>query len=171
MVFKPQIKTILECVGAIVAVICFAIMQVVYWKNAAGLGVCLVFLLLLIPVTISSCRTLVMDREGCTVTLLWFKRTYHWEDLQVKRYVRYDDELSFWGCRTYFNSTGAEFSLKKAAIPFKGLFRVYSLLRYPFSFFYVHFQKPRSLFSEREDFENAFRKTMREWQVDMQEEA
>lgn len=114
-------------------------------------------------------RKFVMDKEGCTIHFLWFKRRYKWEELQTRRYAVYRTKI-FSQNPPRFVQSGAEFSVKKIK-KFRHTDATTYAKRHPFTFFYVSFpdketepQNVTYLVDETE-----FRELMQEWGVEMEE--
>ena len=80
-------------------------------------------------------RTLTFDENGCTVSFLFLKKYYSWEELRTKRILNHQDAI---GYRDAYKE-GVIFSSKKVKTPLKQKPPQYSFLMHPFCFFFVNF--------------------------------
>ena len=135
-----------------------------------GIAVAAVILLPAIRWSIAACRTLVMDKNGCVVKLLFFKKTYKWEDLKTIQLENY--QSSFWPEATPYESA-VVFSRRK---DFRKRARLMpltyaSVCLNPFSFFWVYFKPSEELKKSLplpkiyEVEAEAFMKQMTEWSI------
>lgn len=85
-------------------------------------------------------RTIKMDKDGCTVSFLWFKKTYLWDELKTKHVEKnYDQRI---GNRYWYYKKGVVFSKKEnfKTPEFLDIFAYMNVCLNPFSFFVVLFK-------------------------------
>ena len=94
-----------------------------------------------------SFRTIEMDENGCTVSLLFFKKRYLWNELKTKHMEDYRDRLIKGNPSGIYR--GVVFSKKKNfRVPRIMHISVYWLICInPFNFFVVFFKPPEGFFS------------------------
>lgn len=129
------------------------------------------FLLIL---TYSTCywiatgKTLVFDKSGCTVSFLWYRRAYTWDELKTKQYKTYKTSSR------YPYSRGAVFSAKLIHCPNWLRPDRYCMFVHPLSFLFVYF-RPENLPNTADKLnpmlyvteESYFRDKLTEWNVEM----
>ena len=97
----------------------------------------LLFLLLLVTLSLYiEARTLVMDKDGCTVKFLCFKKTYKWQELKTVRVESFDG--CFQDKTSYIK--GVIFSPKANLRPFRWVKPLSNIWRNHFDFFFVYFR-------------------------------
>lgn len=109
-------------------------------------------------------RTFELDRDGCTVILGRFRKTYTWDSMQIKRY---EDFSAAFGCGA-FMFRGVVFCTHKAKRPYLIPVALYCTFRHPFSYIYITFI-PKTV-SERQPIpygvdKATFLANMAEWNV------
>ena len=175
MIIKPEKTTI---VIAVFLFFTYIPLVLVTMSNGVSLVASLegwgIYLLLALRCGLESCRTLIMDEEGCTVKILFIKKKYHWDELKVKRIEKY---MHKYGYKSLPYNGCAVFSKRKIRKPKRMHPADYSMLVHPFSFFYVCFHSDKPLQKwvsyyppDYEVDEDEFRELMKKWNVELEEE-
>ncbi len=134
-----------------------------WWRSLAWMPLLILCAVPFVQFMIASFRTIVMNKDGCTVCFLGYKRCFRWEELTVKQYV-YDADGE---------AKGAEFALKRDKSFPKACF-----CKHPVSFIYVSFPKTSNGTRNRDRNttklsyavdEELFRSKMKEWHVETQD--
>ena len=143
-----------------------------YNCNDLVLGLFIVFLTSLssVSVCLTYCRTLIMDKDGCTVKILKYKRIYKWSELETRCIV---DCRRCWSEKIAYN-TCFVFCKKKRKNP-KWLHpALYSLYFHPLSFMFVCFDPHLNFKPCHEEIylveEDEFIAKMLEWNVEIVDE-
>ena len=173
MLIKPGKYAVITTMGILLFVVATMIYIAIIDNNWLYLLVLCVFIPLYMPMIIASCRILFMDKDGCTVYFLWFKKHYRWDELKIKQYVEYKGYFMASSVSPF--KRAAEFCPKDVSIPKRWDAHVYSQRRHPFSFFFVSFADRTSQGSKKrfsgayEVDETMFREKLKEWGVEMKE--
>ncbi len=112
-------------------------------------------------------RTLIFDKNGCTVCFFWYKKSYTWQELITKRIEKYEQpSMLDRGVVSYPKS--AMFAPYKVRKP-KSVRPWHYTLLHPLSFIYVNFSldKPDLPGSHYEISEEEFWLKMKEWGISM----
>lgn len=134
-----------------------------------ALVVCAIPLLLALRYWIATGRTIVISENGCTVSFLWYKKHYLWEELKTKQF---GDYKGCYGYRSPYQG-GAEFSPSCIRKPVWLMPTEYSVLVHPLSYVFVYF-RPNKLSTIDAQYpmiytvdEVVFRTKLKEWGVPM----
>lgn len=112
-------------------------------------------------------RRITMDKNGYTVSFLWWNKTYRWEEIAVKRIVNLENCYEY---RSPSYRAGAYFSQKPLRGPKRIKLATYCMLFHPFSFVFVYFKPQKEMAVKGYPMlyvvdETQFRERMREWHV------
>ena len=169
MTIKPKKVTVQKML--IGSIIVFILDLCIFFKSYIGGMILLgISFLYLIPECIASCRTFIFNDQGCTVSFLWYKKMYTWDELKMKQYVTYNNCYESYSLVT----EAAEFSPKKVRIPKWMQAYTFSIF-HPLSFVFVYFPPdPRPKDETRYTIEyeadkEEFRAKLKEWGVEMEE--
>ena len=180
MIFEAKVEWI---AGSIIMGICLILLTIMFWsvdKEFLSL-IWPTVLLITIPDSIYSCRTLEMNAEGCVVSYLWYRKEYRWEEFKVKRIEKCRFSLAY---QTMYKKL-VYFSPKAVHKPRMIQPELYGSLLHPFSFICINFIPPGALpkeeayktfkyeFEKGRSFEvdeKLFREKMQEWGVELTEE-
>ncbi|MBQ4563441.1 MAG: hypothetical protein IJA58_03045 [Lachnospiraceae bacterium] len=133
-------------------------------------GAVLVFglpLLLMIRYWVATGRTIKLDRYGCEVTFLGYRKKYLWEEM---KYRKYENAESYRFYKTLFLES-VFFSRKNIRKPIWMSPEWYCIWRHPFSTFFVYF-RPKAKVRRLPVFiycveEDEFRQHLAEWGVEI----
>lgn len=176
MIIKPNIEKIVDIIVLFIVYVLLVIATVDLEISllVSVFGIWGIYLLFVLRFWLESCRTLIMDEEGCTVKFLFIKKKYRWDELKVKRIEKY---MHRYGYKSLPYNGSAVFSKKKIRKPKRMDPADYSMLVHPFSFFYVRFhsEKPLQKWTvyaspDYEVDEDEFRELMKKWNVELEEE-
>ena len=161
-------------VGVIALVLVLLVDYVFIDLGAVWVAVCMPVLAVIMfgLYTIATCRTITMDAEGCTVSLLKYQRRYLWKDLAIKRV-----EGPHFGLGLTYHDGGAFFSVKPVKKKRTTNPVMYCAFRHPFTCFFVFFVPHRNA-ADRKNVEmkiyevdkQEFLNRMKEWNVDIEPE-
>lgn len=116
------------------------------------------------------CRTLIMDKEGCTVKFLRYKKAYKWSELETKCIV---DSSGSWSEQMAYNICFV-FCKKQRKNPRWLHPALYSLYFHPLSFMFVCFDPHLDFKPAHEEIylveEDEFLQKMAEWNVEIVDE-
>ena len=119
-----------------------------------------------------ACRTLIMDKTGCTIRFWIFSRFWAWESLETRKIVYFQDAFRF---REPYVS-GVVFSSKKQELPRRMTPGAYNLFNSPFNYFYVYFDlhphTQRANYTGDDTYlvdKYQFLAMMRDWRVELEE--
>ena len=173
MTIKPDVQNVMMMILSVVA----------QWGLSAycidlemsigfSLAVFLFFGIFIVWYSVAMLRTVVLHKDGITVSFLGFKRTYVWEDLNTKRYV--NNPGGFLGDGIYTRSV--EFCPKKIERSKRLSSDTYSFLFHPISLIFLFFtplNSPRPtdrIYRGNTISEEEFARKMAEWGVVLDEE-
>jgi hypothetical protein len=94
-------------------------------------------------VLVVTCRTLKFDSEGITVSLLFFKKIYLWNDIKTKRICDYSELGKTYQTGIY--NMGAEFCVSTLKRRGRKMPYDYCLFNHCFSFIFVSFRESKSV--------------------------
>ncbi len=131
---------------------------------------------ILLVASMSQNRTFEFCREGCTVSFLWYRRMYTWDELKTRRYVRYSGERR---SEKYVSAV----NYKSGVELYPGILKPYGKyppsesfpMRHPLKFIYICFRTPETDRASKlylrsyEAYEEEFRAKMAEWGVAVDE--
>jgi len=169
MVVRSEGRYKFYILGAFLLLLGLGAAAVIIQRQISILVVFILPFLLLFQYWIVTGKTIEMDKDGCTITFLFYKKRYLWNEI---RFRKYEDAEDFRWYRTAFVKS-VIFSPKKIYKPVWMDITLYCILLHPLSVFYVYF-KPKQLISE--EFliycveEEAFRQHLTEWGVELLEE-
>lgn len=132
MVFKPG----KVCTSSII-LICFLLIVLFFVSPDTSFYIvtCSILVIIAMRGLISMGRTLLFDANGCTVSFLWYKRVYKWDDLQTKYIESY---RYLWKNGISCQMKGILFSEKNIYKPKWMMAGEYSAFFRPISAFYVY---------------------------------
>ncbi len=162
------ISGVIFCFGPILFVLFLLEFGFDYWIWALIIGS--LFVIQAVLVCVTYCRTLIMDKNGCTVEFLRYKKTYKWSELETKRIV---DSSGSWSEQMAY-TTCFVFCKKKRKISRWLHPALYSLYFHPLSFMFVCFDPHLDFKPVHEEIylveEDEFLKKMAEWGVEIIDE-
>lgn len=155
--------------------ICFAFLYVLAWSETGiwHYGILGIGVIVTVRYWIMLMRKLIMDEQGCTVSFLWFKKKYYWNQLKVKRIESYEKHQGY----SIPYTGGVIFSKKSVYKPIGWTPLYYNWLFHPFSFFFVNFAVQLNLKRTKarpcppiyEIKEEVFLSQMQEWGVELED--
>lgn len=166
---------ILIVISIVLVVACGCLMYVKFNSIVPSLLAVLISLLLIFRYWIVFGRTIIMDKDGCTISFWGISKKYKWDELKTKRIENYSHRLR---TRHQPYTKGAIFSPKHVRNPLKLMPIEYSVFHlvpsirffgYIFVFFDPHFAGPAVQPDIYEVEEAEFRKCMAEWNVDIED--
>ena len=173
MTIKTPLRTILitlvACSMGVVLFIKFAQDYIIFALAFGGL-----WLVLCTRFLYTTCKTIYMDESGCTVTFLFFKQKYKWEELKTKRITYNGAKASKLAFRHYQYEKTVVFSKKENLKTSKyiDIETHYNICLKPWSYFIVNIKDKNQKASSPtyEVDEEYFMSKMKEWGVELTEE-
>ena len=95
MEIKPGLKIKIFTILAAVIVVGFSLFMIIIAPECT-LAILIFFViceLIALKMWVVYHRTIKMDKDGCTVSFLWFKKTYLWDELKTKHVENYDQRI------------------------------------------------------------------------------
>ena len=139
LVIKPAYGNVLITIAVIIVqILCYIKLHNRYLdQNIFGYlmywGIMVVWDIHLWANVILDCRRIVMDKDGCTLQILWLKKRYKWKEIAVKRL-----EYGYRNLNGSIPMGGVFFSIKLVNKDIKKDPRKFCLYKNPFQFFYVY---------------------------------
>lgn len=146
------------------------IANVIVGKEIRMLIISFLPLLILFRYWVATGRTIEMNREGCKISFLWYKKEYKWNELRYIKYENAEDTILWY--KTAFVKW-VIFSRKVIHKPKWISPPIYCMILHPLSVFFVHFQPDVDRLQERIPVvycvkEEMFRRYLAEWGVEIQ---
>lgn len=169
MKIKTDMTGMMCVIVAFLCVTLSAVLFCIQFHDASGLLLLIIAYPICFAYWLSVGRTIDIDAWGITVTFLFIKKHYLWNDLEVKRYINCEKS---YGARDIVLS-GAEFYAKPVRRPNWMKPSVYSGFFHPFSYIYVYFRSAEVDKNRYPLFyginENSFKDALNQWGVIMQD--
>ena len=124
-------------IGLLAGVIVIAIPYILKWNDVARYMTSIFVPVIFIYLFSTYCRTIVFDKTGCMVQLLWIKKHYSWEQLTFSLTKKDHPYLIFDDLRT-FKLYGMEFSTEPIIRPEYNSMENYAC-GHPFSYVFIYF--------------------------------
>ena len=165
---------------AVLAFVCVAAGYWAWFKFANTYTVILVSLppfLLVLRFLMTLGRTIIMDKEGCTIKFLGIKQTYKWDDLKTKKIITVSEQYGFsqpWTKGAIFSPFYLKNPLRLMPFEYNSLWL--SPSKSLFGYFFVHFDNDEASKMNYKSTpypgiylvdETIFMKLMKEWGVDI----
>lgn len=118
--------------------------------------------------SIATGRTIIMNEEGCIVSLLRYRREYKWDDFQIKTVVNFRPSLLD---RLSYNKAAVFSTKSKIYNTFWWNPIDYSWMFHPLTFVFINFT-PRKKWIDSKVYEideEEFMSKMRKWNVELDE--
>lgn len=170
---SKEYRIIVAMLLCVAIVFFFILMDISNYKDLLFPSIsAIIIIFIIIQFWISVDRTLMMDKNGCTVKFFCYEKTYKWSELKIKSIENCTYGM---GYRIPYTSC-VVFSKKQKKNPSWLKPSMYSMFANPFSFFYVYFE-PRINYGKL-DYrcpniyvvdEDEFRKKMTEWNVELKD--
>ena len=169
MKIKTDTMGIMCVIAVFLCVTLSAVLFCIQFQDISGLLLLIITYPVCFVYWLSIGRTIEIDAFGITVTFLFYKKHYLWDDLHLKRYV---DCRKCYGFKDIALS-GAEFAIKPIRRPDWMKPSMYSVYFHPFSYIYVYF-KPKVFVKNQYPLffgvdENSFKEALNQWGVNMQD--